>query len=148
MLGYSDKHGLVICSTVDCSHTVDTFREAIRDVRLQHSIHGFIIQALKEDELTGVESLRVRKGVELLDDDVRVADDIALVVYLLRRGKVVRIGIDEVSCDEVVYGELYGKGLVRLNGGQILWRLELGRRHIRCGCDYAHGRSEIQGDHN
>lgn len=91
MLSNSNKDRLVVGSSVDSRKSVEACGDASSDVDLDLAspVHSGV-DALEERELGRVRRGRLAHRVELLDDDVRVADDIAVLVRDLWR-TVVRL---------------------------------------------------------
>lgn len=58
---------------------------------------------------------------------------------LLRRSKVVLLGIDEVTGDQVVDGHLDGENCIGLNCSAVRWEDELGRWHSALGRNLTDG---------
>lgn len=137
MLRNSDKHRLMVRRAVNGRHAVCARGQA-RDLRRQHTILRLAVQPFEERKLAGVQRRRVRERFELLNDDMRVTDNVALTVDGLRRGEVVRVSVDEVARREVVDGEFDGEVRVRVDGAHILWELELGGGHVVRRGDHTH----------
>ena len=138
MLSNSNNNRLVVCGSVNAGHAVDTWLETAGNDSTENTTLRLLVQTFEESELGGVGRLSVSQGVELLNDDVRVSDDVAIVVHLLGRRIVVGRSVDEVAGVERVDLELHGKVLVGLDGVQVLGELELGVRDVVCTRDDAH----------
>lgn len=124
---------------VDRCHPVRPSWKATRHIDRNRAIHRRTIHALKERELRRVRRRRLGEGIELLNDDVRVADDVALGVDLLRGGVVVRFGVDEVTGFEV--GDGHGDVEVLVCGDvvEVLRVREFTGGDVRrCGNDTCH----------
>ena len=98
VLCLSDEDRLMVGRSVDATKTVDTGGEASGDVdvevalRIRGSVH-----TLEERELGVVEGRSLGHALELLNDEVRVANNVVLRVKLLRRRVVVSLSVDEVA---------------------------------------------------
>ena len=102
------------------------------------SVYGLIVEALEEGKLFWVYRRRLVERVELLDDDVRVALDVALPVQRLGRHVERRRRVREMARLEVADRDFDREVLVRLNLVAVGGHLELGRRHVRLPGDHAH----------
>ena len=140
VLRNSDKSRLVVRRSVDRRKTVRALRETARDDRGEHAVLRGVVEALEEDELARVRHLRRLERRDLLDDDVRVALDVALRVHLLRRGEVVVVRVHEVARLEVVDRHLDREVLVRGHLAVVRREDELGRGHVRRRRDDPHRR--------
>lgn len=74
MLRDGSNSGSVVGACVDRRHSVDTSREAIRNVSTKDAADGGIVQTLEEGEVEGVEDLRRFKGRHLLDNNAVGSD--------------------------------------------------------------------------
>jgi hypothetical protein len=144
MLSDRNEHRLMVRRRVDTRKPVHTRGEPIRHVGRNDTILLRTVDALEERELVRVCRGRLVEGLELLDDDVRVADDLSLCVHLLGCGVVVGLRVDEVACLDVVERHLDRERLVGLDGPAVRREHELRGRHVRRRGDDTH-RSRVAG---
>lgn len=97
MLGDRDEQRLVVCGSVDATNAVITFRETFSDGGRHLVVHSGPIHALEKRENSWVQWGRVLDTLDFLNDKVRVANDLALLVELLRGGEVVGDRVDEAA---------------------------------------------------
>lgn len=135
MLGNSDEHRLVVSGRVDGSHTVEASGKTARDVGGDGTVLLSGVNTLEEHKLRAVKGSGLCERLELLDDDVRVADDVALGVHLLGSRVVVRGGVHEVAGLKVVQRHRDGEVGVGGNRVEVLRALELGGGNVRCRGD-------------
>ena len=140
VLGNGDEGRLVVRGGVDRGETVGTSRKTSGDISSEDVIHSLAVETLEEGEAGRVCRGRLLKRVDRLDDDVRVALDLALCVDLLGRGEVVLIRVHEVAGLKVVDCHLDRELGVRLDRLEVHRELELARWHVRRGRDDTHGR--------
>ncbi len=140
VLSNSNKDRLMVSSAVDGRETVDTSRETIADIGAENTALGSIVKTLEERELGRVSRRRRVNRVNCLNDNVRVTCDVAGRVDLLRRSKVILIGVDEVTGLEVVNRHLDSEGGVGLDGAHVDGEDELGRWHVGRGSNDTHRR--------
>ncbi|CAG8622649.1 11210_t:CDS:10 [Acaulospora colombiana] len=112
VLSVADKSDLMVRSSVDRAHAVDTSGQAIGDGSTKNITLSGIIEALEESKAGGVNGLGGLQVGNVLDGDVTVTDEDALVVDLLRSRVVVCLGVDKVTGDQVQDLHLDGEGLV------------------------------------
>lgn len=140
MLGDSNEDGLVVRRRVDRRKTVSTSRETARNGDGKNAALVLVVEALEERKGVRVRGhCRVQRG-KFLDDDVRVATDVALVVDNLRRGEEVLLRVDEVARLEVLDRHLDGEVGVGRDRRAILGVDKLGRGHVRRRRDDTHRR--------
>jgi hypothetical protein len=97
-----DERRLVVRRRVDGGDLVRAGRQAAGDLDGELAVDGRVVEALEERELGRVRRRRLAERGELLDDDVRVADDLALAVDLLRRAEVVLLCVNERAWDTII----------------------------------------------
>lgn len=125
-----DEHRLVVRGRVDRRETVDTLRETTGDDSGEDAVLGLVVQALEERELGRVEGARLVERLELLDDDVRVAVDVAVRVGHLGRGEEVLVRVREEASVEVLDRHLDREVLVRGDRLAVLGEDELAGGHV------------------
>lgn len=140
VLGNGDKDRLMVGGSVDRRKAVRAGRETRGDICGEDAVLRDVVETLEEGELGRVRGGRLVDSAELLNDDVRVALDVARGVHLLRRGEVVLVRVHEVARLEVVDGHRDGERRVGLHGAEVLGERELGRGHVRRRGDDAHRR--------
>ena len=101
MLGNGDEDGLMVRCGVNRGKAVYTCGETVCDVRGDYTVYGGTINTLEERESARVGRCSLVKCLELLNDEVRVANDVVLRVQLLRRRVVVRLSVDKVAVSGV-----------------------------------------------
>ena len=138
MLSDGQKNRLVVGSGVDRGHLVDTRRESIGNVSCENSVDSSCVEALEEREPAWIGGSGLGKRIELFDDDVGVAPDLALRVQLLRRGEVVQLRVHKVTGLESGDGDGDGERLVGSDGATVERERELGRGHVVDGWDETH----------
>ena len=146
VLCLGDENRLVVSRSVDAAETVDTSRETGCDLDVEVALRvrrG--VDTLEECELGVVEGSSLRHALELLNNEVGMANDVVLRVQLLRRRVVVRLSVDKVAVSgvsdklsrtkdyylpslEVLDGHCDGEGRVRGNVAHVGRVDELGRR--------------------
>lgn len=102
VLSNSDESGLVVGSGVDRRETVSTSRETFSDIGSQDTTLSSSVETLEEGELRGVGGLSLSEGLQGIDDDVRVADDVTRAIDLLRSREVVGVRVDKVTSLKVL----------------------------------------------
>lgn len=128
----------MVGGSVDGGESVGTGRETVGDVDGQDTVRRRSVQTLKEGELLGVRRGSLCHGVKEVDDNVRVALNVARGVHLLRRSEVVLVRVDEETCFEVLNRHLDGEWLVFSENGAVGGNDELRRRHVGLCSDDAH----------
>ena len=132
----SDEDGLVVRGGVDRGKAVGSSRETTRDVSGEDAVLRGAVEALEERELGRVEGRGLVERGEGLDDDVRVAGDVAVGRDRLGRGEVVLVRVHERARVQVLDRHLDREVLVRGDRLPVLGEHELGRGHVRlCGDD-------------
>ena len=127
MLSNGNDSGLVIRRRVNRSHAVNTSGKTIGNSNLHIALRvGRSVDTLEERELGRVGGRGLRKRGDLLDNDVRVTNDVAVVADLLRCRVVVALCIDEVAHLQVLDGHNNRECLVGLDGVEVLRVRELG----------------------
>lgn len=135
------QNRLMVRRRVNRRQLVHARGEPASHLRLEHPIRTRrAVQPLEERKDRGVRHRRRRQRRDLLDDDVRVPDDDALRVQLLRRGEVVLLRVHEVARLEILDAHLHGEVRVRGDGPGVLREEELRGGHRRLGRDGAHWR--------
>ena len=92
----------MVGSGVDGRETVGTSRETFSDISGQDTTLSSSVETLEEGELCGVGGLSLSEGLQGINDDVRVADDVTRAIDLLRSREVVGVRVDEVTSLEVL----------------------------------------------
>ena len=141
MLRDRDEAGLVVRGGVDGRELVGARWEAVGHVYGDGAIRvGGGVDALEERELRGIQDLGRPEVVDGLYDEMRVADDVALIVDELRRRVVVLLRVDKAARLEVCERHLDRELLVGLDGAQVGRVDEFGRGHVGAARDHAHRR--------
>ena len=125
--------------SVDGGKAVSASRETSSNIGSEDTVVSLLIQALEENEAGGVGRRRLRKGVELLDDNVGVSGNVTHCIDELRRGKVILGRIHEEASVEMTDGHLNRESGVRLEGTTVRRVDELRGRHVRLRSDDTHG---------
>jgi len=99
---------------------------------------GGCVDALEEREGLGVQDLGRRERIDVLYDEMGVADDVALAVHLLRRRIIVCLRVDKVARLEALDGHLDRELRVRFDGVQVGRGDEFGGGHVGAARDHAH----------
>ena len=87
---------------VDGRDAVEARGETAGDLNGELAVDGLRVETLEEGELRGVGGLSLSEGLQGIDDDVRVADDVARAIDLLGSREVVGVRVDEVTSLEVL----------------------------------------------
>lgn len=84
---------------------------------------------LEERKLSGVRGLSLIDGSQQLNDNMRMAND-DTILQLLRSGKVVGLGVDKVTADQVL--DVHSDSELGVGGHNTTVGREdkLGRRHV------------------
>ena len=94
MLSDSDQYWLMVGGSVDRCKTVDTSRKTVRDVSGNNAVLSCTVDTLEEREPGWVSWCGLVECLQLLDDDVGVADDVALAVNSVKgRGRGLEINL-------------------------------------------------------
>lgn len=125
MLSDGNESRLVVGSSVDGCKPVCTSGETASNISREDTVLCRVVQALEERERAGGRGRGVSHGAECLNDDVRVALDVATATNLLRRGEVVLLSVDEEAGVEVGDRHLDGERLVLPDRGTVRWEDEL-----------------------
>ena len=104
-------------------------------VRGQNPIHSGGVQPFEERKLEWLGRGRLGERGQGFDDDVRMTDDLAGFVQLLRRGKVILLSVNEEAGLHPLNGERDRERLVRGDGPKVLGERELCGGHVRGGRD-------------
>ena len=137
-----NENRLMVRSSIDSRHPINTLRQPALDGRRELAVLRNRVQAGEERELVGVRRLGLVEARDLLDDDVRVAEDKTRGrVDLLGRGEEVRVGVHEPARLEVLDCEHDREVCVRRNGAEVRRADELGRGHRGCRRNHTHGRA-------
>jgi len=141
VLGDGDEDGLMVGCCVDRAQAVATSGETLVDRGREFALAvSGQVETLEEGKDVGVQGGLALEVVNLLNGDVRVADDDALVVDLLRSGVVVGRGVHEVAALNVLDGHGDGEGLVLVEIlGKVLGEDEFGGGHLVDSDDATHG---------
>lgn len=94
MLRNSNNNRLMVSSRVDRCKTVDTSRKTVRDVSGNNAVLSCTVDTLEEREPGWVSWCGLVECLQLLNDDVGVADDVALAVNSVEgRGRRLEINL-------------------------------------------------------
>ena len=140
MLSDGYEHGLVVCCRVDGRQLVEASRKTVRDIGSKLAALGSRVQALEKNKLPGIGRRGLVQGCELFHDDMRVADDLALLIELLGSRKKVLLGVDKCTSLHVLDVHLDRERRVRLDGSKVDGESEFGGRHVVGTWDNTHGR--------
>ena len=121
--GYDDW--LMVRRRVDGRKLVESRLETIGDIGSQLSALSSSVQAFEEGKFLGVGGLCLVNGAQLLNDDMRVTLDLALLVELLRSREVVGLCIDEETCLHVLDCHLDSESLPGLDRPKVRREHEL-----------------------
>jgi hypothetical protein len=140
VLSDGDENGLMVGCRVDRAQAVGTSGETLVDGsrELTLAVSGQV-QSLEECKDIRVQSVLALEIVNLFDGNVRMTDDDALIVDLLRSGVIVGSGVDEIAalnvfdfhrdCERLVLVEIRGK---------VFGKDEFGRGHLVDSDDTTH----------
>lgn len=123
-----------------CTGAVSTGRKTPLDNGLKETLTvASVINALKKGELCGVWRRSRLHGTNVLDGDMEVIDNIAIVIQVLWGTVVVGGGVDKIASNQMRGLHRHIKGRV---GGHDVTRLgvgDYGRDHVGGRRDAAHG---------
>lgn len=140
VLGDGDERGLVVRGGVDGRQAVGTCGETTGDGRGEDAVGRLVVETLEEHERGGVCGRGLVERRELVDDDVRVAVDVARTVDGLGRGEVVLVRVREEAGVEVLDRHRDREVLVSGDRLPVLGERELAGGHVRRRRDHAHRR--------
>lgn len=129
----------MIGSSVNGSNAISARGKTIGNICSKYTIDSCRVQTLEKGELGRIGDCRRCQGRNRLDDDVRVSDELASTVDLLRSTEVIRLGVHEVTRLHVGDCELDGERLVGIDISAIGGEDEFCRRHILLGKNNTHG---------
>lgn len=138
MLSDGDQDRLVVSSGVNRRDLVESSWETSVDGCGKQAVDGSSIETLEEGELSGVGGGSLVESGELLDDDVRVANDLALGVDLLGSSEIVLGRVHESTRLEVGNSHSDREGRVLSERVTVLGDSELGRGHVISTGDDTH----------
>lgn len=122
--------------SVDRGETVEARAETTSNIDGDDTVSSRGVDTLEERELDVVQGGGLVECLELLNDEMRVADDVTSAVDSLGRSEVVGLSVDEVTSLEMVESHRDGKRLVRSDGLSVRREGELRGGHVRlCGDD-------------
>lgn len=124
MLRNGADNGRMVRARVDRRDPVDTSGQAVRHSRAKHAVLRSSIQALEERKLGRIRGGGGRERVDLFDDDMRVGNNGALAVQLLRSREVVGLRVHEIARCHVLNCQLNGERGVGLERIEVLGRNE------------------------
>lgn len=130
MLSNRDNNRLVVGRRIDRAKAISTIRNSSSDINTEDTVHSRCVHALKEGKHLGVCWSSLTKGRQLLNDEMRVTDDEA-ILKLLGGSKVALVCIDKVTSDEILNIHRNGKVGVSRDSGTVGRVREFGRGHIR-----------------
>ena len=134
-----DEAGLVVRRGVDGRELVGAGRETVGHIGGDGAVRGGgRVDALKEREDGGVQDRGRPERIDGLHDEMRVADDVALTVDLLRRRIIVLVRVDKVARLQVLERHRDRERGVGLDGAQVGRGDEFGGGHVRAARDHAH----------
>lgn len=133
MLSNRPKDRLMVCASVDGREAVSTGRQPARDVSRQNTIYGGQVEALEEREHVRIQRGSLIERIQLLDDDVRVANDSAGAIDLAWGSIVIGLRVDEVARHHI--GDRHGdrEVLIGRDVAEVCWERELRRGKISGG---------------
>ena len=124
----------------DCAHTVGAGEQAGRDRGGKETLTvAVVVDTQEKGKSRWVRSSRWVQCADVLDSDVRVTDDIAIVIKLLWGGVVGRGGVRKVTSVQVLRLNLNIEGLVLLEGLSEARAHDDGRDHVGLGWNLTHG---------
>jgi len=130
VLGHSNNDRLMVGRGIDRAESVRASGETWVNLDRNKSVSISLgVHTLEEDERLRVGRSGLVQAGQLVDGDVSVTDDGSGTVELLRSSEVVLVGIDEVSCRQVLHGHADRESLVGGDGSTVLGVRKLGRGH-------------------
>lgn len=139
-----NKGWLMVCSGVDGGQTISTRTNTTRNGNIKLAVHSCVIQSLEEYEAVRGGGSGLRERGELLNDNMRMALNVAGTADLLRCSEEVVVCVDEETSIQIVDGHHDSEGLVRGNRIEVLRVDELGRWHAGVRSNDTH-RSRVAG---
>jgi hypothetical protein len=140
VLSDGDENGLMVGCRVDRAQAVGTSGETLVDGsrELTLAVSGQV-QSLEERKDIRIQSVLALEIVNLFDGNVRMTDDDALIVDLLRSGVIVGSGVDEIAALHVFDFHRDCKRLVLVEiRGKVFGKDEFGRGHLVDSDDTTH----------
>lgn len=138
MLGHSDEYRLLIGRRVDGRHAVSTCWETVRNIRREDTVNRRCPNTLEERERVRVRRGRLVEGVQLLNSNSSVTNDVPSRVHLLRRAVVVFLLVDKVASLKVADGHRDREIGVSLDGSEVYRESELQGWHVCHRCNDTH----------
>lgn len=130
----------MVCCCVNRRQLVCASRKAFADISSQNTVLSCGVQAQEEREGGRISRSGLGQRGEFFDDYMRVTDDLALAIELLRCSKVIGLGVHECTGLHTTDRHFDGEVLVSRYRSEILWEGKFGRRHRGGRRDLAHGR--------
>lgn len=130
MLSNGDNNRLMIGRRVDRAKTISTIGNTGSDINTEDTVHSSSVNTFEEGKHLGVCWSSLTKGCQLLNNEVRVADD-KPILELLGCSKVTLICVDKVTSDEILNIHRNGKVGVSRDSVTVSGVREFGRGHVR-----------------
>lgn len=130
MLGNRNNDRLVVRRCVDGTELVETSWETFVDTGSNHAIDCRSVDSLEERKGLGISRRLLVERIQLLDNNMRVSNDLSLGIQLLRGSEVVGCSINEIAGLHFLNGHRDIECRVSLDGAKVLWVCELGTRHV------------------
>lgn len=140
MLSNRRKNRLVVAGRVNGRQSVDTCGKTSSNLSGKDASLSGRVKTLEESELVGIVGCSLSQRIKFLDDNVRVTNNLALSIELLRCGEVVRFSVDEITSLHVldVHGD--GESLVSRYILHVFGTGKFARGHSCRGGDLTHNR--------
>jgi hypothetical protein len=97
MLSDWADHGLMVCCCVNRRQLVCTSRKAFADIGSQNTVLSWAVQTQEEREGVRISGSGLGQRSDFFDDYMRVTNDLALAIELLRCSKVTGLGVHECT---------------------------------------------------
>lgn len=130
MLSDRNNERLVVRSCIDGTELVETSWETFVDTGRDHAIDCRSVDSLEEGKGLGIGRCLLVECTQLLDNNMRMPNDLSLGVQLLGGGEVVGCSVNEIAGLHVLNSHRDIERRVSLDGAKVLWVCELGARHV------------------
>jgi len=127
----------MVSSSVNAASTIETRSKTVSSSCCENAIDSRGIQTFEEGEDLGIIDCSVLERLDLVDSDVRVGNEHA-IIQLLRSSEVVGLRVDEVTSLHIDDSQLEIEALVRRDDLKVERAGELGSGHAGFGDDVAH----------
>jgi len=130
MLGNRNNDWLVVRRCIDGAELVETSWETFVDTGSDYTIDCRSVDSLEERKGLRISRCLLVERIQLLDNNMRMPNDLSLAIQLLRSREIVGRGINEIAGLHFLNSHRDIERRVSLDGAKVLWVCELGARHV------------------